>query len=76
MFNVKYFDGETNITAGILAGTYQTAPLSPGATHLIVAQVKVKTSAAAGSKVKRLVTITSVGDPTHRDAVKFKGRRA
>lgn len=42
----------------------------------ITATVKVKSSATIGSKVTRLVTITSVGDTSKVDAVKFIGKRA
>jgi hypothetical protein len=64
-YSVKYFHGTTNITAAVVAGTYRTSSLAPGATYLITAKVMV------GGNITRLVTITSVADPTKKDAVKF-----
>ncbi len=74
-YTVKYFKGTTDITASVVAGSYQTAALARGATDLITATVKVMSSAASGSKVTRLVTITSVAKNSKRDAVKFVGKR-
>lgn len=68
---VKYLLGTTDVTAAVVAGTYQTPTLAPGGTHLLTAKVKVTTSATAGSKVTRKVTITSVNDHGAKDAVKF-----
>jgi hypothetical protein len=62
---VKYFHGTTAITAAVVAGTYRTTSLAPGTTYLITAKVP------AGGSITRLVTITSVADPTKKDAVKF-----
>jgi hypothetical protein len=73
---VKYFRGTTDITAAVVAGTYQTMSLAPAATYLIAAQVTVKSAAATGSSVTRLVTISSVGNSSQKDAVKFIGKRA
>jgi hypothetical protein len=75
-YAVKYFRGTTDITAAVVAGNYQTPSLAPGATYLITATVTVKSAAAVGSRVTRLVTLTSVGNSTKRDAVKFIGKRA
>jgi hypothetical protein len=68
---IKYFRGTTDITAAVVAGTYSTPVLASGAALLITAKVKVTSTAAAGSSVTRLVTITSAADGTKRDAVKF-----
>ena len=69
-YSVKYLDGATDITAAVVAGTYTTPSLAAGATRLITVTVKVKSTAAVGSKVTRLVTISSVADPTKKDAVR------
>jgi hypothetical protein len=74
-YAVKYFHGTTDITAAVVAGTYTTPVLSPGATWLITAKVKVKSTAAVGSSVTRLVTVTSVADSAKLDAVKFIASR-
>lgn len=75
-YTVKYFKGSTNITADVVAGTYRTTSLAPGATYVIKVQIKVKNSAPANSQVARKLTLTSVGDPTKRDAVKVVGKRS
>jgi hypothetical protein len=75
-YAVKYFRGTTDITAAVVAGTYQTPSLATGATYLITAKVTVTTGAAVGSSVTRLVTISSVANSAKKDAVKFTGKRA
>lgn len=65
-YPVKYLRGTTNITSAVVAGTYRTASLAPGATYLITAKVT-----EGGGNITRLVTITSVADATKKDAVKF-----
>lgn len=74
-FSVTYFRGATDITSSIVAGTYTTPALAAGATFLITVKVLVKASAAPGSSVTRLVTISSATDSTKQDAVKFIGKR-
>lgn len=76
MYNVKYLDGATDITAAVIAGSYTTPSLAPGGSHLITVKVKVKWTATIGSKLGRLVTITSVADNTKEGAVKFTGKRS
>lgn len=66
-WTVTYSHGTTNITSSVVAGTYQTASLEPGATYLIRAKITVK----SGANVTRLVTIRSVADATKVDAVRF-----
>jgi hypothetical protein len=75
-YSVRYFRGTTDITAAVVAGTYQTWSLAPGAAYLITARVTVHSAAAVGSHVTRLVTLTSVGDGAKKDAVKFIGKHA
>ncbi len=75
MYAVTYWRGTTDITAAVVAGTYTTPSLAPGAKYLITVKVKVKSSATKGSSTTRLVTITSVGDGSKQDAVNFAARR-
>jgi hypothetical protein len=75
-YRVKYLDGTIDITGAVEAGNYATPSLAPGASRLITIKVKVKQGAAAGSRVTRVVTISSAADPTRRDAVKLVGKRA
>lgn len=67
--HTKYFKGSSNITSKVNAGTYQTASLGAGASTTITVRID------ASWQATRLVTLTSVGDSTKRDAVKagFKG---
>ena len=64
MYTVTYFKGTTNITAAVVAGTYTTSSLAPGATVLIRVKVKINSSATPGSSTTRLFIITSVADGT------------
>lgn len=66
VYPVKYFHGTTNITSAVVAGTFRTASLAPGATYLITAKVT-----PGGGDITRLVTIRSASDPTKKDAVKL-----
>jgi CSLREA domain-containing protein len=75
-FTITYFRNSTDITAAVVAGTYTTPVLAQGATFLISAKVKVKSTATAGSSVTRLVTISSVADASKKDAVKLVGKRS
>ena len=76
MYSVRYYHGTTEITAAVVAGTYQTPSVAPGASYTVKAVVKVKSTATAGSSVSRLLTITSVANGTKQDAVKFVVKRA
>ncbi len=75
-YTVTYLSGVTDITSAVVAGTYLTPFLAPGGSYLITVRVKVRSNAAVGSSVARLVTLTSVANPSKRDAVKLVGRRA
>jgi hypothetical protein len=66
-WTIRYYRGTTNITTAVVAGTFSTSSLVPGATYLIRARMTVK----AGGNVTRLVTIRSVANPTKIDTVKF-----
>jgi len=70
-WTVTYSRGTTNITSAVVAGTYRTPSLAPGATYLIHARITLRESSNLSGNVARLVTIRSVGDPTKIDAVKF-----
>jgi hypothetical protein len=75
-YTVKYFDGVADVTSQVVAGTFLTPPMTAGSTHVLTVKVKVKSTAPAGSKVGRLVTITSNDDGTKQDAVKFVAKRS
>lgn len=65
-WTVTYFHGTTNITSAIVAGTFRTASLAPGATYAIRAKIT-----QGGGNMTRLVTIRSVADAAKVDAVVF-----
>ena len=75
-FTVKYFKGSTDITRKVVAGTYRTSSLGVGAALTITVKVTVKSAAAVGTSVTRLLTITSAGNSASKDAVKLVGTRA
>lgn len=74
-YRIRYFRGTREITAAVVAGTYRTPRLGPGRRVTIEAWVKPKWTAAQGSSVTRVVQISSVGDPTKVDAVRFTLQR-
>lgn len=65
-WRVTYLKGTTNITSQVVAGTFKTGTLSPGASQVILA----KAAYLGGQDLSRLVTVTSVGGST-KDAVAF-----
>ena len=75
-YTLKYLHGSTDITARVVAGTFRTSSLAPGAAYAITVKVTVKSTATAGSKVTRLVTITSVGSTSKKDVVSFIAKRS
>jgi hypothetical protein len=72
-WTVTYSRGTTNITSAVVAGTYRTPSLAPGATYLISARITLPQSSNSNlsGNVARLVTIRSVANSTKVDAVKF-----
>lgn len=69
-FRVAYRDGAADVTDAVVAGTYVTPPLPPGATHTLEMRVTARAVASAGSTVSRTVKVISQSDPTRRDTVK------
>ncbi|HJX52297.1 MAG TPA: hypothetical protein VJ801_05980 [Polyangia bacterium] len=66
-WTVAYFQGTTDISSAVEAGTYQTSSLAPGATSL----VKARVTFVQPLDTIRLVTVTSVADATKTDTVQF-----
>jgi len=62
----RYYVGNSNITVAVRNGAFTTPFVAPGAVRLIT--VWLDASAPFGS---RLTSVTSVGDPTKKDAVKI-----
>jgi hypothetical protein len=57
------------VTSDVRAGTFRTPRLGSGAKYSITVEVATLDAEDAGD-IQRKVTITSVGDPTQKDAVK------
>ena len=74
-YTVTYKDGPTNVTAAVLAGTYAIDDLGPGSTHDLTVTIKAKAGTPVNNLIGRLVTVTSAGDTTKKDAVKATVRR-
>ena len=70
-YKVRFFDGATDVTGRVVAGTYTTPALTTGQAHRLRVTVKVLPGATPGSSVTRLVTVTSVTNPDTHDAVRF-----
>jgi hypothetical protein len=77
---VNFYHGwpATDITATVMAGTYTTPTIAPGGVYRIRAVVRpsqiVFSHLAAGPGIPHyswLVTATSVGNPSQKDAVRF-----
>lgn len=69
---VRYFAGTRNVTDAVVAGTYQTAPLAPGARSSI--EARVTPTGTTTTAVRRTVTATSLADPSRVDTVRFSVR--
>jgi hypothetical protein len=69
-FTAHYFDGTTDITSAVVAGTFQTVSLAPGGTKDYRLAVSVSSTATIGVTRSWLVRATSVHDNTNADAVK------
>jgi hypothetical protein len=71
-FTVTYRNpAGVNITSQVIAGSYRTPVLAPGATHFIRAIVTIHPSAPANATLTRTATVTSDTHPAIKDTVKF-----
>ena len=68
---VIYRYGTRDITAAVVAGTFRTPSLAPGATYLIHARITI---GDGGGNITRMVAIRSVANPAKIDTVKFAYR--
>jgi hypothetical protein len=74
-FTVRYYQGQTDVTARLQAGTYQTASLNPGATAALRVVITAKATAVRNAVVTSTVTVTSQGRPAAVDVVKMAANR-
>src|SRR5688572_2567924 len=70
-WTVKYFRGQTNVTAAVVAGTFMTPSLGPGASYLIEARITRASEGFQSGDLVRLVKLTSVGNSSRTDTVKL-----
>ena len=66
-YTVKYFNGTANITAAVIAGTFSTGTLAPGAHLTLKMTVKLSTGSAASGAFRVTARSSSAVEP---DAVK------
>jgi hypothetical protein len=69
-FLVTYRRGQTVITNAVAAGTYQFDDVPPGAIRTITVVIRAKPNIPRNSTTTRLVTVTSQGPTSQKDAVK------
>lgn len=72
-YTVRYYRGRTDITDQVVAGTYTTGVLAPGAT--ITIKLKTTAGATAGARRSSTVTVTSRTTGTIRDVVQARAVR-
>lgn len=70
-FSIRYLNGSANVTAAVVAGTFSTGNLAPGATFLLKAEVVAKTTQPK-KKLGIKVTGKSTNDPSNTDTVLIK----
>jgi alpha-tubulin suppressor-like RCC1 family protein len=74
-FTITYRAGTTNITKAVVAGTYRTPSLAPGAHRDITVTIAPAKKATKNKKTTAKVTLTSSSDATKTDTVKATATR-
>jgi hypothetical protein len=69
-WTVKYFVGTANVTSAVLDGTFTTPLLAPGEEYLLKVKV-TREERFFTDPVRRLISVTSDGNPNKVDAVKL-----
>jgi hypothetical protein len=72
-FTVRYLNGTTgtsNVTSQVVAGTFTSLPVGPTGVTTVRLVIGVKSTAKVGTAKAWLLTATSSGDPTKKDAVR------
>ena len=75
-FGVVYKAGATTITPAVVAGTWKTRALAPGASQVITVIVSVKPGAPTGATLVRTLRATSTDAATQTDVVKLTVKRS
>jgi hypothetical protein len=74
-YDVRYIAGSRDITAAVIAGTWRSPSLAPGATTLVTVRITVKRQAVRGSSVTRTLT-AGLTAGSSVDVVKLTARRS
>ena len=70
-FSARYYDAAgAEITAAVLAGTYDTGSLAPRASRTIRVRVKARSAAVVGASQTVVITARSAQGPTRVDVVR------
>ena len=69
-WTVKYFVGTTNVTSAVVDGVFTTPLLAPGDEYLLKVKV-TRQERFYTDPVRRLMSVSSVGNPNNVDAVKL-----
>ncbi len=75
-YTVKYKLGTENVTSAVVAGTWTTVPLAPGASVVLKVKVTATTAAVAGSARNVDLTVRSVAATTVKDVVRARATRS
>jgi len=71
-FQITYWSGSTNVTAAVVAGTYQTPVLNAGDSANLLAFIHVRRTTKIGSWMTDRISVTSDTDPAVSDVVGAK----
>jgi hypothetical protein len=71
-FKSQYFQGNTNVTSAVTAGSYNTGKLAVGAGQVLKLKIAVSSTATTGKVFTCAVLASSQAAPSHRDVVKAK----
>ena len=69
-FNATYFAGTEDVTAAVVNGTYETAPIAPGANVKLKVVIKARAGTPVGASFTASVKATSTVNTTKKDVVK------
>jgi len=75
-FAIRYYDGAADVTNRVVAGTYRSRQLAPGASASLRVVTTVGANARVGARTARLIEVASVAEPSTVDGVRFTVRRA
>jgi hypothetical protein len=68
-FKVTYWSGATSVTPAVVAGTFQTASLTPGGSQVLTVFIYARPGTKSGTWMNDRVSVTSDADPAISDVV-------